>query len=148
MIYLDAAVGPMVKSRLWAVCSLKYPIGGTGCLGASDLAHCLVLDWFSAGLSLNFRWIFVLLICCPCLGFGFPGCVSLLFPLFFLVALPGLWAVIIWFLARNVGLLAMASMIVVMLGRPVCGGWFWWSVSAGAFPYVLGEVLPVCCLLW
>ena len=31
------------------------------------------------------------------------------------------------FLCPGYGLkLAMASMLVVMLGRPVCGVWFWW----------------------
>ena len=87
------------------VVSLEYPIGGIGCLGAANLAQCLVRVsttcalfriGCSDGFSLNFRWIFVYLIleCRLCI----------LVSLVFLVALPGLWADFNWIPARDVGL--------------------------------------------
>ena len=108
---------------------LEYSIGGIGCLGATDLAHCLarVLTTcalfrigFSAGFSLNFQWILVssyvvhiwdlvVQVVCPCF-LGFPGCLARIVGGFYLDSCPGC------------GLkLAMAGLLVVMLGRPVCG---------------------------
>ena len=90
---------------------LEYSIGGFGCLEAADLAHCLarVLTTcalcrigFSAGFSLNFRWILVssyvvhiwdlvVRVVCPCF-LGFPGCLARIVGGF------------IWIAARDVGL--------------------------------------------
>ena len=75
---------------------MEYPIGGIGCLGAANLANCLVR------------------VVCPCfLGFSWLPCPNC--GRFYLDSCPGC------------GLkLAMAGILVGLLGRPVCGVWFWW----------------------
>ena len=89
---------------------LEYSIGGFGCLGAADLAHCLArVSTTCALLGLVFppgspsifdgSWFPYMLSI-----FGIWSCrLSVLVSLVFLVALPELWAVFIWIPARDVG---------------------------------------------
>ena len=73
---------------------------------------CVVSHIFP-GISHWWIWLCVLVV-----SLVFLGCLARIVGGFYLVSCP------------ECGLmLAMASMIVVMLGRPVCGVWFWWFVS-------------------